>query len=106
MAPALFTKASACLKSGNVKARVMWWPLTTFHCGTCFERASSSLPASGGTPPLHGTQVLLARSLMSYLRNQIVLETGGASPSVLWVGLVGTGGGSRSDQHLSASTLH
>src|ERR1700722_13292213 len=36
----------------------------TFHCGVCLAKSSSSFPASGGTPPRQGTQVLFASSLM------------------------------------------
>src|SRR6266702_5418584 len=60
--PTRFTNLRASRKSGNLNAFVMWCSSKTFHPSTCFCKAASSSPLSGGTPPRHGTQVLLARS--------------------------------------------
>src|SRR6266478_5758812 len=60
--PTRFTNLRASRKSGNLKAFVMWCSAMTFHPSTCLSRAASSSPLSGGTPPRHGTQVLVARS--------------------------------------------
>src|SRR5438093_7421368 len=43
----------------------MWCSETTSHPGTSRRRGSISAPFKGGTPPRHGTQVLLARSVMA-----------------------------------------
>src|SRR5712692_427923 len=42
----------------------MWCSSITFHPSTCSCREPSCSPFNGGTPPRHGTQVLVARSDM------------------------------------------
>src|SRR6266567_4372633 len=68
--PTRFTKASACLKSGNLNCRTMWCSLATCHSVTSLWRAANSCPLSGGTPPRQGTQVLDASEAMKFRYTQ------------------------------------
>src|SRR5713226_5787086 len=72
--PTRFTNLRASRKSGNLKLLVMWCSSMTFHPSTCFSRAASSSPLSGGTPRRHGTHVLVARSDIT----TAILALGGA----------------------------
>src|SRR5215467_8252169 len=60
--PTRFTNLSASRKLGNLKVFVMWCSSITLHPSTCFCKATSSSPLSGGTPPRHGTHALAERS--------------------------------------------
>src|SRR5712692_9674231 len=60
--PTRFTNLRASRKSGNLKLFVMWCSSMTLQPSTCFSRAASSSPLSGGTPPRQGTHVLAASS--------------------------------------------
>src|SRR5215218_2615856 len=69
--PTLLTKPKASRKLLNRKDLLRWCSSATSHSGTCCRSGSSCSPLRGGTPPLHGTHVLLASSVIPYLmRNE------------------------------------
>src|SRR5919202_690469 len=63
--PTLLTNPKASRKFLNLKTFLRWCSSTTSHSLTLRPSASSSSPLSGGVPPLHGTHVLLASSVIS-----------------------------------------